>query len=132
MQSAYFGNQFFRILTACCYFNVDGKIKNSNVIVVTERPDHDRVASMSCLEKVVAEIESKYGKCYENLYVWSDGMGARFRFLFVFKLLAGTVLPNKSLMSFYNEDHHEKGPMDGVGGTVKNVVFMKVMSGKWS
>ena len=39
----------------------------------------------------------KHGKCYENLYVWSDGMGTQFRSRFAFKLLAGTVLP-KSLV----------------------------------
>ena len=69
IQSAYCGNQCFSIFTACYYFNVDGKIKNSNVIVVTERSDHDRVASMSCFKKVVSKIESKHGKCYENSYV---------------------------------------------------------------
>ena len=68
---------------------------------------------MSCLEKVVAKIENKRSKCYENLYLRSDGMVARFRSHFVFKLLAGTVFPNKSLMWFYNERHHGKGPMDG-------------------
>ena len=53
---------------------------------------------MSCLEKVVHEIESKHGKYYENLCVWSDGideMGAQFRSRFVFWLVH---LPNKSLM----------------------------------
>ena len=30
----------------------------------------------------------------------------------------------------YNEAHHGKGPMDGVGGTVKNIVFRNVKSGK--
>ena len=49
LQSAYFGNQCFGIFTVCCSFNVDGKIKNNNVIVVTERSDYQRVASMSCL-----------------------------------------------------------------------------------
>ena len=115
IQSACFGNQCFSIFMACCYFNIDGKIKNSNVIMVTERSDHDRVALMSCLEKVVGKIENKHGKCYENLYLWSDGMGAQFRSHFVFKLLAGTVLPSKSLMSFYNERHHGKSLMDGAG-----------------
>ena len=130
IQSAYFGNQCFSIFTACCYSKVSEKIKNDNVIIVTERSEHDRVASMSCLQKVVQEIESKYSKSYKNLYVWSDGMGAQFRSRFVFKLLAGTVLPNKSLAWFYNERHHGKGPMDGIGGTVKNVVFRKVKSGQ--
>jgi len=31
---------------------------------------------------------------------------------------------------FYNERHHGKGPMDGVGGTIKNKVFRDVKSGK--
>ena len=30
----------------------------------------------------------------------------------------------------YNEAHHGKGPMDGIGGTVKNIVFCKVLSGQ--
>ena len=60
-------------------------------------------------------------------------MGAQFRSRFVFKLLVGTVLPNKSLMWFYNRlcgSYHGKGSMNGVGGTVKNVVFRKVNSGQ--
>ena len=83
---------------------------------------------MSYLQKLVYEIESKHGKCYKNLYVWSDGMGAQLRSWFVFQILAGTILPNKSLMWLYNEHHHGKDPMDGVGGTVKNVIFRKVKS----
>ena len=83
---------------------------------------------MSYLQKLVYEIESKHGKCYKNLYVWSDGMGAQLRSWFVFQILAGTILPNKSLMWLYNERHHGKDPMDGVGGTVKNVIFRKVKS----
>ena len=114
IQSAYFGNPCFSIFTACCYFDVHRKIKNDNVIVITERSDHDKMASMSCLQEVVHEIESNHSKCYENLYVWSDGMGAQFRSRFVFQILAGAILP-KSLMWLYKECHHGKGPMDGDG-----------------
>ena len=57
-------------------------------------------------------------------------MGAQFRSRFVFQILAGTNLPNKSLMWLYNERYHGKGPMGGVGETVKNVVFRKVKSGQ--
>ena len=88
------------------------------------------MAPMSCLQKVVHEIESKHGKCYENLHVWSDGMGAQFRSCFEFQILVGAILPNKSPMRLHNERHHGKDPMDGVGGTVKNVVFQKVKSGQ--
>ena len=56
IQSAYFGNQCFSIFTGSCYLNVQRNIKNDNVIVVSKISDHDIVASMSCLEKVVHEI----------------------------------------------------------------------------
>ena len=110
-QSAFLGNLCFSIFTTCCCFNVGGKIRNTNVMVVTEKSDHDRVALMSCLEKILAEIQSKGGKCCKNLYMWSDGMGAQFRSRFVFKLLAGTVLSSKSLMWFHDECHHGIGPL---------------------
>ena len=45
---------------------------NNNVIVVTESSDHDRVTSMSCLQKVVHKIEHMHEKTYENVYIWSD------------------------------------------------------------
>ena len=85
---------------------------------------------MSCLQRVVHEIESKHGNCHENLYVWSDGMGPQFRSRFVLQILAGIILPSKSLMWLCNGRHHEKGPIDGVGGTVKDVAFRKVKSGQ--
>ena len=35
----------------------------------------------------------------------------------------------KELSWYYNERHHGKGPINGVGGPVKNVIFRKVKSG---
>ena len=57
-------------------------------------------------------------------------MGAQFRSHFVLKLLAGTVLPDKSLLWFHNKRHHGKGLMDAIGVTVQNVIFRKVKSGQ--
>ena len=37
---------------------------------------------------------------------------------------------NYTVTRYYNERHHGKGPMDGVGGTVKNLTFRAVQSGK--
>ena len=85
---------------------------------------------MSCLQRVVHEIESKHGNRYENLYVWSDWMGPQFRSRFALQILAGIILPSKSLMWLCNGRHHGKSPIDGVGGTLKNVAFRKVKSGQ--
>ena len=83
-----------------------------NVIAVTESSDHDRVVSVSRLQKVVHKIEHMHEKTYENVYIWSDGMRSQFRPRCIFKLLAS------------------KCPMDGKGGAIKNVILRKVKSGQ--
>ena len=85
---------------------------NDDVIVVTESSDHDRVASMSRLQKVVHKIKHMHEKTYENVYIWSDGMGSQFRPRYIFKLLAS------------------KCTMDGMGGMIKNVILRKVKFGQ--
>ena len=47
---------------------------------------------------------------------------------FVFKLL--TLMHPEIGLEWSNEAHHGKGPMDGIGGTVKNTVFRKMLSGE--
>ena len=39
-------------------------------------------------------------------------------------------MSENSLSWFYNERHHWKDPMDGISGTVKNVIFRIVKSGQ--
>ena len=36
------------------------------------------------------------------------------------------------MSGFYNERHHGKGPIDGAGGAVKNVVFRDATSEKYT
>ena len=90
IQKVYFGYQCFRIFTACCYAKSpnNNDVRNDNVIVATESSDHDRVASLSCLQKVIHKIKHMHEKTYENVYVWSDGMGSQFISRHIFKLLA--------------------------------------------
>ena len=85
---------------------------------------------MSCLKGVIDTVETECSKSFTNVVLWSDGMGTQFRSRFIFQLLAGTMFLNKSLCWFYNERHHGKVPMDGVGRTIKNMLFRKVNSGQ--
>ena len=85
---------------------------------------------------MISEMKSKAPtfeiKAFQSLRVtfWSDGIGAQFQSRFIFQQLAGTKFLNKSLCWFYNDGHHGKGPMDGVGGTIKNIIFRKFKSGQ--
>ena len=65
----------------------------------------------------------------KKVIAWSDGMGVQFCSRFVFMLLS-TIDQAIDVKWHYNEVHRGKGPMDGVGGTIKNLVFRAVKSGK--
>ena len=77
------------------------------------------------VEKAEEINVAKYGK----IIVWSDGYCAKFRSCFVFRLLTKDLFDGVELTWNYNEKSHGKGPMDGVEGTVKNIIFCKVKSG---
>ena len=62
------------------------------------------------------------------MFIVSDGCASQFRSRYVFNLL--THIQKEIYIEWhYNEAHHGKGPMDGIGGTVKNLVYRKVFSG---
>ena len=83
---------------------------------------------MTCVSKVIEHVISEIPNSINTVYVVSDGCASQFRSRFVFKLLT-TTHPEMNLKWHYNEAHHGKGPMDGIGGAVKNAVFRKVLSG---
>ena len=58
-----------------------------------------------------------------------DRCAAQFRSRYVFTLLS-TFDTSVNLTWCYNERHHCKGPMKGIGGTLKNSVYRDVISEK--
>ena len=53
IQSAYFGHSCFRISMACGYLQSEEVLSKYLVIIVTEASDHSRIATFTCLNKVV-------------------------------------------------------------------------------
>ena len=105
---------------------------NENVRVTTEANDHSRRETMSCWRKVLSYVRKKY-RLEQSLILrfWSDDCSGQFRSTFAFFLLSRFELEH-TIFWYYNERHHRKGPMGGVGGTIKQRVFHDVKSGKVS
>ena len=57
VQSAYFEQKSFSVLTACCYLKADDVTLNENVTVTSEANDHSRSAAMSCWRKVLSYVK---------------------------------------------------------------------------
>ena len=61
--------------------------------------------------------------------MWNDGCAAQFRSRLVFKVLAN-YRRDLQLDWNYNKALHCKGPMDGIWGTIKNMVLRQAKSGR--
>ena len=123
VQSAYFGQQNFSIFTSCSYYCDSGEDNLTKVPVagIRESNDHSRIAAFSCIVTTVDELKKLKGEL-RKVILWSDGCSSRFRSKFVFALLTHFDR-NIALQWNYNEAHHGKGLMGGVGGTIKRVVY---------
>ena len=107
----------------------NGGLKKDSIVVVNDSKEDNRAAALTCLKKMVEKTEEINVAKYDKIIVWSDGCSAQFRSRFVFRLLTEDLFDGVELTWNYNEQSHGKGLMDGVGGTVKNIIFRKVKSG---
>ena len=127
-----------------------------------------RVASLSCINKIIRHVEPLIGNVVEHfnllsanptkwpntlkqfvgklptnclsvfghfvnlvlkrLIYFSDGMSSQLSSRFVFHFLTKIQL-EKNITCNYNERAHGKGPMNGIGGIVKNLVIREGKSG---
>ena len=131
-QTAYFGHTTFSLFTAAVYIRHEESLINENFVIILETKDHLRIAAHTCINKVIELMIEKHChlKDFQNLdlHIWSDGCSAQFRSKYAFALTS--LFPsNFNVTRYYNERHREKGPMYGIGGCVKNVVYRGVMAG---
>ena len=75
----------------------------------------------------ISHVRSSIPNAIQRVHVLSDGAAAQFRSRFLFALMT-EIHKDVDLFWHYNEAHHGKGPMDGIGGTIKGKVFRRVLS----
>ena len=110
------------------------KIQNLSITLITAEKDKCHVAFNkvtthgTCSNKVIAHSIGKINQTVSNVYIASDGWAAQFRLRFGFNFLKFFQI-DLSLKWNYKNPRHGKGPMDGIGGINKNLVYRKVLSG---
>ena len=130
--------QFLRTLTTRkimrpSMISVNGKTEKISIVSVSNAKDHSRIVSHSCILKGIKTITIRYPKLDQfgslGIHLWSDGCSAQFWSRFVFQLT--TLFPSRiNVIRFYNDRHHGKGPVDDIGGCIKNAVYRAVMAEK--
>ena len=130
IQSTYFGHDSFSTFTACCYLRKDGDLINENITTTSEASDHSRIAAFTCINKVFDFVWEKHNFPPEvTFHIWSGGCAGQFRSRYVFALVS-QIDSKVEVIWYYNEKHHSKRPIDGIGGAIKNKVYRDVMPNK--
>ena len=123
----------FSIFTACCYTRrIDGTLLNKNFTVTSGATNHSRITEFPCINLIIDSLQKKFPSQYNNypvFYIWSDGCKSQCQSRFIFALMTH-FNPDYTIQWYYNKHHHGTGPREGVGGTVKHLIFQHVKSKK--
>ena len=124
IESAYFGSKSFNLFTTCTYYQ-NSKLP---ITITTEESGKLRVTSLSCVNKVITYSLEKLNRQIKTVYIVSDGWASQFRSRYVFRLHTH-IYPDIAIDWHYKEANQGKRPMDVIGGTVRNLVYCRVLSG---
>ena len=124
IQSAYFGQQNFSTFTSGLYYceAERGDLVKIAIAVISESSDHFQIATFTCTNTIANGLEKRLKDSLKKVVLWSDGYLSQFRSKYMFAFMKHF---DKSAQVdwHYKEAHHGKGPMDGVGRTIKKNGF---------
>ena len=127
IKAAYYGQGQFSLYKCCVYVKVDEKVVVKNLGIVTKENDHSGVVSYRLNEIILEKTLHDIGSRIKKIHFWSDGCASQFRSQFAFYFLN---LYNRDLDIYWHffEVNHDKGAVDGIGGTIKHRVDREVLA----
>lgn len=97
--------------------------------VVSNSLKHDKYSVIAFNKAILSHAES-HGISFEKIHIFSDGAGSQFKNRFALSMIKDPQILHpgiKSLDWSFFGTAHGKGPVDGVGGTVKRAIWRRVL-----
>ena len=111
---------------------ISTKQGSTSYMVVSDEMCHDKF-SVTAFNRAILESAATSELDIQPLHMFSDGAGSQFKNRFILSQVAKPALIHPHLRSLdwsFFGTAHGKGPVDGVGGTVKRAVWRRIMQGK--
>ena len=86
-----------------------------------------RITFLSSVSKVITHALEKLNQQIKTVYIVSNGYDSQFRLRYVFSPFKH-IKPDITIEWHYKEAYHGKDMMVRIGGTVKNLVYRRVLS----
>lgn len=135
IQSAYYSYTSSTLFTCMVYFGENDKICNDSYVIITDfsgykgSKGHDKY-SVSCFTKLAIEEFMKRQDSYQinKLIFFSDGTGQHFKQKYSLCQVVTLNFPDIQEVEWhFFATSHGKGPIDGLGGTIKRRVSEYIM-----
>lgn len=103
---------------------------STSYVVVSDELHHDKFAVYCFNQAILHHYSSVHGKTVKQLHMFSDGAASQFKNRYTLSTILQPQLIHNSIehmdWSFF-ATAHGKGPVDGVGGTVKRTVWRRIL-----
>jgi hypothetical protein len=125
VQAANWDHEQVTIFPIVIWTNVNGERKCESHVIVSDDLAHEKTSIAVFVNTAVEKFILQSHKNIEQIFVFSDGPRSQFRNKFMSHFL-GKMSKNVFLQWNFFAASHGKGPVDGVGGTVKRVVWKAI------
>ena len=99
----------------------------AEIAIISDKIDHSKVSVTCFFDKIMYEY---VGQNYDgmNVFLWSDGPASQFKSRFMYQYISDLrVKYNLSSLSWnFFAASHGKSSVDGLGGTLKRIVWNRV------
>jgi hypothetical protein len=125
VQAAHYHQSQISVFTACCW---DGDSSPSSHVVVSDTLKHDKSTVVANLIQLIPQL--LLDRQCDELHVFSDGPSSQMKNCYIYAVL-------DSIRRYFNLNvlswsffaaSHGKGPVDGIGGMVKRLVWQAIVS----
>ena len=100
---------------------------STSYVIVSDELHHDKYAVFCYNKAILNHYSSELCKTVTQLHVFSDGAASQFKNRYTLStILQPQLIHNNMDWSFF-ATAHGKGPVDGVGGTVKRAVWRRIL-----
>jgi len=127
IQSAHWQQSQVSLFTAAIWYA--GKLHPT--VIVTDNTIHAKETVVAYIRKLLLLVKARAPASLKTVHIWSDGPASQFKNRYIAAALV-TLQKMTGLQIQWNffATSHGKGPVDGIGGSVKRHVWLAVKSRK--
>ena len=105
--------------------------ESTSMVIVSDNKHHDKRTVVPYSLTVFNYVKEMFRQNIQNINIWTDGPFSQFKNKFTFSYIGHNLphlFPHYHVAWNFSVTSHGKGDVDGIGGTIKQLVTRAIMS----